>query len=240
MFARSHLRAFGFALGLAALAVGLVLFENPAPVAAQPGPKPASESPKKTSDLALIPANAGGFIHIEVAQVWKTDAMKDVRKIVERAGSKAFAALEEFKPAPSTLERVTVVLLPVKTPRPDDLKMVTILSFREPFVAADVRKQYLAKASEKKTEGKTYYSDEIQGVSVHFRGRSHARFRRRRNAPGVFEDAAEHRRAVERRGRRPRREGDVRFDQSPRNRLPRGSGRGNPGGYGGRCSKPNA
>jgi hypothetical protein len=162
-------------LGLAALFAlsgimfGVSLVGEPTSAVAQVKPEPpVKPSSDLTADLALIPGNAGGFVHVEVAKVWKNDAMKEIRKLAEKAGPKALKALDaEYKPAPSTLERVTMVMLPEKGPR-IDVKIVTILAFSEPFVADDVRKLYMPKAEPKKAGGKTYYADEIQGVSLHF------------------------------------------------------------------------
>ena len=159
---RNRGRAFGALLALTGLAVA----GDPAIAVAQPSiPTKAA----LTSDLALVPGNAAGFVHVEVAKVWKTDAMAEMRKIVERAGPKALLALDtDYKPKPSTLDRVTLVMLPMKSPRLEDLMIVTILAFNEPFVADDVRKMYLPKAEPKKAGGKEYYSDELHGVSLHF------------------------------------------------------------------------
>jgi len=152
---------------LAGLALGLAFLGDPAPTAAQPGSIPSKAA--LTTDLTLIPGNAAGFVHLEVAKVWKTDAMSEIRKIVERAGPKAFASLDaDYKPKPSTLDRVTLVMLSVKTPRTEDIKMVTILAFNEAFVADDVRKLYMPKAEPKKAGGKEYFTDELYGVSLHF------------------------------------------------------------------------
>ena len=160
-------RGPGLVAVLAGLALGVVFLKAPAPTSAQPAQIPTKAA--LTSDLALVPGNAAGFVHVEVAKVWKTDAMAEMRKIVERAGPKAFAALDaDYKPKPSTLDRVTLVMLSLKSPRVEDAKMVTILAFNEAFVADDVRKMYMPKAEPKKAGGKEYYSDEIHGVSLHF------------------------------------------------------------------------
>ena len=159
---RNRGRAFGALLAL----TGLAIAGDPTAAVAQPSiPTKAA----LTSDLALVPGNAAGFVHVEVAKVWKTDAMAEMRKIVERAGPKALLALDtDYKPKPSTLDRVTLVMLPMKGPRLDDLKIVTIVAFNEAFVADDIRKMYLPKAEPKKAGGKEYYSDELHGVSLHF------------------------------------------------------------------------
>ena len=163
------IRKRGLALGaaLAGLALGLAFLGDPTPTVAQPGSIPSKAA--LTTDLTLIPGNAAGFVHVEVAKVWKTDAMAEIRKIVERAGPKAFAALDaDYKPKPSTLDRVTLVMLAIKGPELRDSKMVTILAFNEAFVADDVRKLYMPKAEPKKANGKEYYTDELYGMSLHF------------------------------------------------------------------------
>jgi hypothetical protein len=146
---------------LMAIAVAAVFVTRPtAEVAAQ-------DTPKLPSDLALVPADAVGFAHIRLAEVWKSDGMKDFRKVVDRAGPNAFAVLDaDFTPAPSTIDRVTTVLLPfADKPEP---RIVTILAFSKPFDAAVVRARYMPKAEELKENGKTYTSDKLAGVSAHF------------------------------------------------------------------------
>jgi len=158
----------GALLALAGLTFGVALVGEPTPAVAQPKSEPVKPTSELTTDLALIPGNAGGFVHVQVAKVWKHDAMKEIRKLAEKAGPKALKALDaDYKPAPSTLERVTMVMLPEKGPRIEP-KIITILAFNEPFVADDVRKLYMPKVEPKKAGGKTYYADEIQGVSLHF------------------------------------------------------------------------
>src|SRR5262249_7012768 len=77
----------------------------------------------KADELALVPADAAGFVHLRVAESWKRGAMAEFRKVVEKPGPDALKALDEgFVPAPSTLNRVTVVLVrpdaPIKVDRP--------------------------------------------------------------------------------------------------------------------------
>ncbi len=160
-------RGLAHGAALAGLALAVVLLSEPTPAADEPAQIPTKAA--LTTDLALVPGNAAGFVHVEVAKVWKTDAMAEMRKIVERAGPKALAALDaDYKPKPSTLDRVTLVMLSVKTPRVEDVKIVTILAFNEAFVSDDIRKLYMPKAESKKVGGKEYYSDELYGVSLHF------------------------------------------------------------------------
>ena len=162
-----NFRNRGRILGALLALTGLAIAVDPAVAVAQPASIPTKAA--LTNDLELVPGNAAGFVHVQVAKVWKTDAMKEMRKIVEKAGPKALLALDtDYKPKPSTLDRVTLVMLPMKGPRLDDPKMITILAFNEPFVADEVRTMYLPKAEAKRAGGKTYYSDELYGVSLHF------------------------------------------------------------------------
>lgn len=149
------------AAGVLLVAVAAALVSRPA------APAVAQSGDKLPSDLALVPGDALGFAHVRVADIWKSDPMKDLRKVLERAGPTAFATLDaDFTPAPSTVDRVTTVLLPFKDkPEP---RMVTILTFTKPFEAARVKKQYLPKGEELKANGKAYTADKMAGVSVHF------------------------------------------------------------------------
>jgi hypothetical protein len=66
----------------------------------------------KADELELVPADALGFAHVRLADLWKTEALSEFRKIVEKAGPDALKALDEgFAPAPSTIDRATVVMI---------------------------------------------------------------------------------------------------------------------------------
>ena len=127
----------------------------------------AQTKPALTPDLALVPGDAVGFLHVKVADVWKTDVMKDARTVLLKAGPEAIAALDDqFHPSPSTIERVTLVVLPGE--KPDTPSLATILAFNKPFDADKVRKNYMPKGAEKKAGGKAYIADDVSGVAIHF------------------------------------------------------------------------
>ena len=133
--------AIAVALGVAVVFVG----PRPERAAAQ-GRDPAAPV-AMSSDLAAIPGDALGFVHVRVADVWKTDAMADIRKVFQKAGDKALAELDaQFVPAPSTIERVTMVLLPGK--KVEEFSLTTMLAFSRAFDVSVVKKAYLAKAEE--------------------------------------------------------------------------------------------
>ncbi len=159
------LRRLALLVPMLGVVAALVIATRPTapPVAAQPS------APALSTDLALIPGDALGFAHVRVAEVWKSESLKPLRKVVEKAGPSAFDTLDkDFTPAPSTLERVTTVALPFASADMANLRTVTILAFNKPFDADKVKKQYMPRGEEKKANGKAYTSDKLAGVAVHF------------------------------------------------------------------------
>ncbi|QJW93581.1 DUF1559 family PulG-like putative transporter [Frigoriglobus tundricola] len=66
----------------------------------------------KAEEMDFVPADAAGFIHVRVRGLWHTEAFADFRKLVEKAGPQAKAVIDDsFVPAPSTLDRVTLVFI---------------------------------------------------------------------------------------------------------------------------------
>lgn len=156
------------------LAVAVPLFGVVAALVCVCRPEPPQaaaqqSAPAQTTDLALIPGDCLGFAHVRVGEVWKSKALEPARKLVEKAGPSAFETLDkDFTPAPSTLERVTTVALPITSPDMASLRTVTILAFNKPFDAAKVTRQYMPRGEEKKANGKAYMDDKLAGVAVHF------------------------------------------------------------------------
>src|SRR5437899_8115969 len=64
------------------------------------------------ADLAAVPADALGFVHVRLADIWRSEHFKPWRATVLKAGEEALAAFDRrFIPAPSSVERVTVVVV---------------------------------------------------------------------------------------------------------------------------------
>jgi hypothetical protein len=65
-------------------------------------------------ELALVPTDAVGFVHFRARDVWRSEFLAEFRKIVEKAGPENLALLDEgFVPKPSTLDRVTLVMMAI-------------------------------------------------------------------------------------------------------------------------------
>lgn len=156
------LRLGGGAAVLAGL-LAIVAALNPAPrfAAAQP---PGDNAP---ADLALVPADAVGFVHVRLADLWKNEMFAPLRKTWERAGDKAIGALDEqFVPAPSSINRVTgFVLVDPESPEPQPFG---VINFSKPFDPAQVVKAYLPGAKKKQVGQKTVYVDDKLNVAVTF------------------------------------------------------------------------
>ncbi|MFO0847461.1 MAG: DUF1559 domain-containing protein [Gemmataceae bacterium] len=151
------------AAALAGLAAVVGLSQAPRPAAAQP-PAAATLPP----DLALVPGDALGFVHVRLADIWKQDSLKEYRDIFRRAGPKALASLDEqFVPAPSTIDRVTAVLLSLD-PQQGNPAFAAIARFSAPFDPAKVRAAYFTDARVKQAGGKEYYVDDKTKAAVYF------------------------------------------------------------------------
>ena len=146
---RLAIRAIGLAT-VAALTATVVLLHPSRESAA------AEEPATLPSDLALVPTDAVGFIHLRGADLWKNEIFAGFRATFQRAGPKALAALDsQFVPKPSTFDRFTgFLLLGEENHEPIPFG---ILRFSAPFEIAEVVTTYLPKATSEKIDGKAIY-----------------------------------------------------------------------------------
>jgi hypothetical protein len=72
------------------------------------GPLAAADEPPRTR---AVPADALAVVHIRLADIWKSDALADLHRILEKAGPDALRVFDQrFVPAPSSIDRLTVVI----------------------------------------------------------------------------------------------------------------------------------
>jgi prepilin-type processing-associated H-X9-DG protein len=121
------------------------------------------------ADLAAVPGSAVGFVHVRVAELWKGEALKDVRALVAKAGPKYLEMLDQrFVPAPSSVERVTLIVsLDQQKSEPG---VIVVLTTSAPFDRDKLVKNSLTAAKEHKAGDVTYYVDERLNVAVHVAG----------------------------------------------------------------------
>lgn len=133
-----------------------------------PGPEPVAVAaqPAAADDLALVPADAVGFIHVRAADLWKNEVFAGFRQLFEKAGPKALAALDaQFVPKISTFDRATGFLLldDQREPFP-----YIVLRFSAPFSAPEVIKAYLPSAEEANVGGKTFWASKQADFEFYF------------------------------------------------------------------------
>jgi hypothetical protein len=111
----------------------------------------------KADELNMVPADATGFVHIRLADLWKSDAMEEYRKVVEKAGPQALAALDDgFVPAPSSVDRITVVFIPTPQSSPQALALIGLSARLD---AAAFRESHMPGATEQKVGGNKMWAD---------------------------------------------------------------------------------
>src|SRR5262245_13165843 len=121
-------------------------------------------------DLGAVPGDALGFIHVRVAEVWKGEALKDIRKVIEKAGPEHLKMLDErFVPAPSSLDRATVIFwAPAK---PDaEIPVIAVLALSKSFDQAKLLKGTLPDAKPATIGDANYFADENTGMALQILG----------------------------------------------------------------------
>jgi prepilin-type processing-associated H-X9-DG protein len=155
-------RILGPALA-AGLLVAVVLVEPPRDAAAVVQPAAGASS----ADLAMVPPDSVGFVHVRLADLWKNEMFAGLRKTWERAGDKVLGAIDtQFAPAPSSLDRATAFVLmddPMKEPA-----VFGILAFSKAFDSAQVLKSYLPEAKKSMAGNRPVFTDADKGIEIAF------------------------------------------------------------------------
>jgi Protein of unknown function (DUF1559) len=133
--------------------------------------QPTGEKPGAAPELAAVPNDAFAFAHVKLADLWRNDALREVRAILEKAGPKAIEAFDKrFTPAPSTVERLTVYMPPPNFEAgPPEFDFVFLLAVSQAFDRDKFLKQ-LGKTSTRKGRNGDFVVDEDEAVAVRFLG----------------------------------------------------------------------
>lgn len=101
------------------------------------------------SDLDAVPRDAAAFVHVRAADVWKNEALADLRRYVKKAGAETLKQFEDmFTPNPADVERVTFVMLTSQSMGspipyrvdPENRSALVIVSMRKPYDRLDLIK----------------------------------------------------------------------------------------------------
>jgi prepilin-type processing-associated H-X9-DG protein len=131
--------------------------------------QPKPDKPALPPDLAAVPNDAFAFAHVKLADLWKNEALKDVRAILEKAGAKAIEAFDNrFTPAPSSIDRITAYMpTPDFENGPRSFDFVFILTVNKPFDRDKCLKQ-LGKTQARKGRLGGFVVDEDETIAVRF------------------------------------------------------------------------
>jgi len=121
-------------------------------------------------DLAFVPPDALGFLHVRVADVWKSEHFKEWRATVLKAGEKALAAFDaRFFPTPSSLERVTVFFTtPKEGHEPGPEHTFVVVATSKPVDKEGFLQNTVPGAKEEKTAAGIFLVDAQRKTEIHF------------------------------------------------------------------------
>lgn len=126
-------------------------------------PSAAAQEP----DLTLVHPNAFGFVHVRLADIWRSESTAHLRMLFEKAGPQALAALDQqFVLKPSTAQAVTVVVLPPKPGTPEP-QFLGIMHFSQPFDPVAVLPQILPKSVKKQAGGKEFFAQQQSETALY-------------------------------------------------------------------------
>jgi hypothetical protein len=125
-----------------------------------------AQAPKLPPDLALVPEDGIGFVHVRVAELWGHESLKEVRDILKKAGDKAIAALDDrLAGLPSNVERLTLWVGPSRSRRRLDSDFLFVVRLARPTDAGKLRALLVPDASAQKGKRFSWYVDDI-GASL--------------------------------------------------------------------------
>ena len=129
----------------------------------------APARPEGPAELAYVPPDAVLVVHARLADLWKSDGLKDVRRIILKAGPEALATLDRrFTPAPSTADRVLAYVVAPAGDRPPEV--VAFLTFTKPFDKAAALRNSFPTAQPARGKAAEWYGNEAEDYGILFPG----------------------------------------------------------------------
>jgi hypothetical protein len=127
---------------------------------------PAARSQQPPADLALVPADAAGFVHVRFGDAARSDQLKEFRDLIRKAGPQALETYSKrFTPDPATFDRLTAYFLPPAAGEREPTPVI-IVRFSKPFDPAAVVKALLPGGQEAKAGSATFIRDEAKDVAL--------------------------------------------------------------------------
>ena len=129
---------------------------------------PAQAADKLPQELNAVPGNALFVARIRMADLWKSESLAPLRDRVLKAGTTLLDSFDKrFIPSPSSLDRLTLILLPGAKGL-NDLQFVGLMTTTKKMVAETILKVNFPDAKIRITNGKTYYYSPRFAISLAF------------------------------------------------------------------------
>src|SRR5262245_66062054 len=126
------------------------------------GPVTARVDAQESRVPGLLTSEAVGFIHINVADLWKSTEFMPIRRVISNAGEAFVGDFDRrFAPGPSAVEALTYIhtgldAVPFPTGDPTGISGLWVIRTREAVKAQDLFNT-LSKQGRTKTYGKASY-----------------------------------------------------------------------------------
>jgi prepilin-type processing-associated H-X9-DG protein len=131
--------------------------------------EPSARRAVLPADLLMVPTDALGFVHVRAADIWKSEALKDVRETVLKAGQKALEGFDKrFLPHPSSIQRLTVVFLAQDPDLKKEPLFYAVLATNKDIDREAFLKSALPNAVKKDAKFGHYFADEKSRMAVAF------------------------------------------------------------------------
>lgn len=124
--------------------------------------------PALPADLAFVPADGIGFVHVRLADIWKSEHFKEWRDTLLKAGDDALAAFDKrFVPAPSTIDRLTIFATRSNQFQ-NEPDLAVIVTTTKPIQQAAFLEQLGSDVRKEQVGGKTFYEAPKHKIGLHF------------------------------------------------------------------------
>ena len=140
-----------------------------------PGALAAQEESKSSAVESLLRPGTTAFLHVRVADVWKSPQLETFRKLLASAGPKDLQELQKkFAPAPSAVESLTVIYPTPEAqfdlPDGDPMKLTTlwVVVTKEPYDRLALVKSVGPEGRTKKYRNGSYYFDDARWSGLVF------------------------------------------------------------------------
>lgn len=128
--------------------------------------QPVRADDKLPTDLAAVPGDGIGFVHLRLGGVLDGEAIKPLRDMLLKAGPKALKAFNErFVPAPTSIDRVTLIITKPDNGS-DEPPFIIIVGTSKPFDTTKVVSVGFPKAQEQKAGETKFYVDPENDIAV--------------------------------------------------------------------------